>query len=86
MIESSRMGIFCSFLMTSCILGGTDMNTEGKVLDRKRLFMIGIPALCVLIAAAIVIGIVLHNRDITAVTMRLQRLVGTVNLYNERGK
>ena len=50
---------------------------------KKKKRMAIIIAAIVLIAA--VIGIFLYTNAITAVTMRIQRLVGTVNLYNESG-
>ncbi len=52
--------------------------------DKKKKKIIAIIAAIVLILAA-VIGFFIWNSAITAVTMRIQRLVGTVNLYNENG-
>ena len=49
---------------------------------KKRIIAIIIAAVILLCA---VIGFFLYNNVITAVTMRIQRLVGTVNLYNENG-
>ncbi len=56
-----------------------EINRDGK---KKRLIVIIIAAI-VLIALAV--GIFIYTNAITAVTMRIQRLVGTVNLYNEEG-
>lgn len=52
--------------------------------DKKKKKIIAIIVAIVLVLAA-VIGFFIWNSAITAVTMRIQRLVGTVNLYNEDG-
>lgn len=52
--------------------------------NKKKKRLIAIIVAAVLLIAA-VIGIFIYNSAITAVTMRIQRLVGTVNLYNEEG-
>ena len=52
--------------------------------DRKKKKIIAIILVIALIFAA-VIAFLIWNNAITAVTMRIQRLVGTVNLYNENG-
>lgn len=49
----------------------------------KKKKIIAIIAAILVIAA--VIGFFIYNNAITAVTMRIQRLVGTVNLFNEEG-
>ncbi len=58
---------------------------EGYTPDnKKKKRIIAIIIAAVLLVAA-VIGFFIYNSAITAVTMRIQRLVGTVNLYNEEG-
>ncbi len=52
--------------------------------NRKKKRIIAI-IVGVMIIIALVIGFFIYNNMITAVTMRIQRLVGTVNLYNESG-
>ncbi len=49
---------------------------------KKRLIMIIVGALLLI---GVIIGLFFYYNAITAVTMRIQRLVGTVNLYNEEG-
>ncbi len=66
-----------SYSMENSIEGYTPDNKK-----KKRIIAIIIAA--VLLVAA-VIGFFIYNSAITAVTMRIQRLVGTVNLYNEEG-
>ena len=39
----------------------------------------------IVLLLGIIIGFIIYNNAITAITMRIQRLVGTVNLYNEEG-
>ena len=46
---------------------------------KKRILIIA----AILLLLAILGGVLLYNRAITAVTMRIQRLVGTVNLYTD---
>ncbi len=59
------------------------MGNENKAGRRKRLIVVCIIAAVVLLLA---IAYFFYYRDlISAVTMRIQRLVGTVNLYNEEG-
>ena len=59
-------------------------NVEVNDNNRKRRIIAIIVAAIVLLA--VIIGIFLYTRAITAVTMRIQRLVGTVNLMGENGK
>lgn len=66
------------------------MSAENSSIDivqddnkKKKKRMAIIIAAIILIAA--VIGIFFYTNAITAVTMRIQRLVGTVNLYDEAG-
>ena len=64
--------------MTGASPGSAD---EGRR-KKRRLIAIIIAVLLVICAVA---GFFVYNNVITAVTMRIQRLVGTVNLYNESG-
>ncbi len=60
---------------------GNDGNTQD---NKKKKKIIAVIVAAVLLIAAI-IGLFIYNSAITAVMMRIQRLVGTVNLYNEEG-
>ncbi len=61
-------------------------STEKTGKSKKKLLLVLLPVLAVCVIAGVVIGVTSHNGGVTAVMMRLQRLVGTVNLYDENGK
>lgn len=61
-------------------------STEKTGKSKKKLLLVLLPVLAVCVIVGVVIGVATNNGDVTAVMMRLQRLVGTVNLYDENGK
>ena len=54
--------------------------------NRKKLLFVLLPVFCILIIVGIVIGINSKKNDYSAVTMRLQRLVGDVDFFKKDGK
>ena len=65
------------------------MKRENKVniisTEKRGRMYILIALLLLAVIVGIIVGVMLHNKDITAVSMRIQRLVGTVNLFDESG-
>ena len=60
--------------------------TEKTGKNRKKLLIVLLPVLAVCVIAGIAIGVATHDGGVKAVMMRLERLVGTANLYDQNGK
>ncbi|MCR5831883.1 MAG: FecR domain-containing protein [Lachnospiraceae bacterium] len=63
----------------------TDVREDNMTEDKRRKKKIIAVIIAVILILGAVIAFLIYNNAITAVTMRIQRLVGTVNLYDEEG-
>ena len=59
------------------------VSADSKVSDKKKKKRIIIAIVSALLVALLSVGLFIYKDQFMAVTMRIQRLVGTVNLYNE---
>ena len=63
----------------------TDLREDNMTEDKRKKKKIIAIIIAVILILGAVVAFLIYNNAITAVTMRIQRLVGTVNLYDEEG-